>query len=57
MLAMYLIFSSALTLHALLRIPSKMKLVDNVGGSIVLAVAMGWLIWPLALYAARKAGG
>jgi len=51
MITVYLIVTTVVTLVAILKIPSKMNTVNNVGGSILLAVCAGWIIWPLALWA------
>jgi hypothetical protein len=50
----YIWLSSLVTFGCLLCAPSKMKATDNVGGSLVAALLLGWLIWPGALAAALR---
>ena len=52
----YIWLSSLVTFGCLLCAPSKMKATDNVGGSLVAALLLGWLIWPGALAAALRGG-
>lgn len=64
LLQVYLIVTALVTFWAALQIPIDQppwaspsragRVVDNIGGSFVLAIALGWLIWPFALGAAVK---
>lgn len=55
MLALYIAASAIVTFIALMKVPSKMGPIDNTGGSIVVSICFGWAIWPMAIWAARKA--
>lgn len=57
MLQTYLIVSTVTTLICALMVPAgprKQTGVDNVMGSAVLAITLGWLIWPVAVAAACR---
>jgi hypothetical protein len=47
----YALIAALVTFWLLLSIPTKMKPHENVIGSFILAVAFGWLLWPMALIA------
>lgn len=50
----YWLASSLVAFMALLRVPSRTDHFDNVGGSAVAALVIGWLVWPAIIFAALK---
>jgi ABC-type transport system involved in cytochrome c biogenesis permease subunit len=51
----YMLITALVSFIAMMKIPTKMGAVENIGGSILAAICFGWIIWPFTILAARKA--
>lgn len=50
----YYVFATFLTFYGCLRLPTQLDRVGNVTGSLLVAMVLGWLIWPFVLVAVRR---
>jgi len=50
----YYQISTVAALVLLLKLPSRMRGLDNFAGSVIAAVTTGWLLWPAFLVAVIK---
>lgn len=53
----YVVIAAIPSFYWLLKVPTRaveLDALDRVGGSALLALVMGWLLWPLFWAAARK---
>lgn len=54
MIQLYFWAATVVTFVALIKLPTKLSAVDNIGGTLVASICFGWLIWPFAIWAERK---
>lgn len=54
MLGYYYVASAVVTFTAAISIPSRLSHARNAGGSFVIAVVFGWLVWPAVVFTAWK---